>query len=208
LPIEFTSDESKKAHKTEEKYLYLRYVFLAVIGSSVFLFYSFAYNGFILPVVVSLALLAYVEYRRHEYLQASVTKEGIEKIETTTTPRKAETQRAQSTTSVEGKTAASIPKKKMDPNDILVIVAPAFIACAIISIAAYQSYQQQLKLDLGNSFAALLELSFTIVFATACIGLLGYIVVLLLQRHRSKRIQLHNDAPRSNGESNRQTKAR
>ncbi len=185
MPIEFTSDETKKSRKTEEKYLYLRYLFLAIIGSFTFLYFSFAYLGFLFPVVASAGLLVYVEYKR-----AHSKEEKLVETQVPQAGRKSAPIPAASSTKFERSAMLPAVREAMKPEDILMIVAPACIACAIISIAAYLAYQQQLNLHFGSTFAALLELSFAVVFGALCIGLLIYIITLLLKRHNAKRAPL------------------
>ena len=175
MPIEFTSDESKKSHRTEERYLYLRYLFLAVIGSSAFLYFSFDYSGFLAPIAASMALLAFVEYKR-----IHSKKQVIVQTQMTTPSRKTE----QSSTPTAFDSPAVVPTRKVSrkPEDILMIVAPASVACAVISIAAYLSFQKQQSLQLGNSPGGSLDLAFAVLFGVACLVLLGYVGVLLRQR--------------------------
>ncbi len=179
MPIEFTSDESKKSHRTEERYLYLRYLFLAVIGSSAFLYFSFDYSGFLAPIAASMALLAFVEYKR-----IHSKKQVIVQTRMTTPSRKTEQSSTPAFDSPAAVPTRRVPRK---PEDILMIVAPAAVACAVISIAAYLSFQKQQSLQLGNSPGGSLDLAFAVLFGVACLVLLGYVGVLLRQRSGLKK---------------------
>ena len=180
MPIEFTSDKSKKSRRTEERYQYLRYLFVAVIGSSAFLYLSFGYPDFFAPIAVSAVLLAFVEYMRTH----SKKQEVVEK-QVTAPSRKTEQNSRPS--AVGNPVVVPTRRGSRKPEDILMIVAPACVACAVISIAAYQSFQKQQSLQLGNSSGATLDLAFVALFGVTCFALLGYVGILLWQRSRSKK---------------------
>ncbi|MGI0084515.1 MAG: hypothetical protein ACREBQ_05485 [Nitrososphaerales archaeon] len=182
MPIEFTSDQSKKSHRAEERYQYLRYLFLAVIGSSAFLYFSFGYPLFLVPIGLSAVFLAYVEYKR-----TRLKRQELPEAVATPPPRKAGPSQPNWPGEFERPAVAPTPRKSTKPEDILMIVAPACLACAVIAAAAYQTFQQQIGIGLGNTTSASLDLLFAALFGVTCFGLLVYIGMLLRQRSRLRK---------------------
>ena len=187
MPIEFTSDESKKVHRDEERYLYLRYIFVAVIGVSGFLGFSFADLRFLVPIVASVVLLGYVEYKRS----------NLKRQETSATPPVQRSERLPDaetrTPQIPSQTMAPAKKEPSKPEDVLMIVVPLCIACAVISIASYQSFLNQL--NLSNTTGARLDLSFLVLFAIALFGLLAYVGMLLWKMSRAKAEKAKQSVP-------------
>ena len=188
MPIEFTSDESKKVHRDEERYLYLRYIFIAVIGVSGFLGFSFADLRFLVPIVASVALLGYVEYKRSN-LKRQETSEALPSVQRSERLPDAEIRTPQ----IPSQTVAPAKKEPSRPEDVLMIVVPLCIACAIISIASYQSFLNQL--NLSNTTGARLDLSFLVLFAIALFGLLAYVGMLLWKMSRAKAEKAKQSVP-------------
>jgi hypothetical protein len=71
MPIDYTSDESRQKNREEANFLYARYALLGIIGSLIFLTFSFGGGLFyVAPTFICVAILAIVELRRSDREEA------------------------------------------------------------------------------------------------------------------------------------------